>query len=113
MAASFQRRVTAKAIAAQRAYSPMPYFPETGTNTMLGALVKGGEPAIQHQEVPGSAKFAAHRSLQHAALHEAPHCLSKQLRPRFEPAMHGQAEAGFRAVQISGRQSRLHQAADQ
>ena len=64
-----------------RAYSPMPKVPDTGTNkNSRRRSAKGGEPAIQHQQIPGSAKFAAHRTLQYAAIHQAPHRLLQHLR---------------------------------
>jgi hypothetical protein len=40
---------TARAIADERAYSPMPYGPDTGTNNMRGGSPTGSEPAIEYQ----------------------------------------------------------------
>ncbi len=68
--------LTARAIADERAYSPMPNGPDTGTNKMRGLdSVKGGEPAIEHQKRPRPPKFAAHRAPQHAARDEPLHRL--------------------------------------
>src|SRR6185437_2720498 len=132
MAAPGQRRLTACAMARERAYSPMPYIPETGMNAIRGsrrgsswfaaelppgsvtaASAKGAEPAVQHQQGPRPAKLDADRTAQHAAIHQPPHRLAQHLRMAAQPAMHRQAESGFRLIQMTRRQSRLQKLAYQ
>jgi len=89
-AASGQRSSAALAIAAQRANSPKPYGPDTGTNKIRKpGSAKGREPAVEHQQRPRTAKFGAHRPLQHAALAKSRHRLVQHPRLGLEPAMHG------------------------
>src|SRR5271157_4076701 len=99
MAALGQRSRTARAIAVERAYSPMPYGPDTGMNKMRGAAsVKGGEPAIEHPQRPSPAKTAAHGTLQHAACPEPLHRFLQEARMAPEPAMHRQPKPGLRTI---------------
>ena len=71
--------------------------PETGTKRIRGASSKGREPAIQYQQVPGSAKFAADRA---AAKRRAPSDAAPHPRSscglRRQPTMHGQSKARLR-----------------
>src|SRR5271168_4324383 len=113
MPAPGHRTLAARAMASERAYSPMPKVPETGTKRIRGALGKGGKPTIQHQQIPGSAELRSHRTLQHAALHEAAHRLAQHLRVAPQPAVYRQTEPGFSLIQVTGRQSRLHEGAHQ
>src|SRR5258706_13018020 len=94
MAAPGQRPWAPCAMANERAYSPMPNAPETGTNKRRGARsFKGGEPAIEHQHIPCPAKLGAHRAAQHAARHETRHGFLQNLGVAFQPAMYRQAKA--------------------
>ena len=54
-----------------------------------------------------------HRAPQHAALPQAPDRFVQDARMLLEPTMHRQAKSGFRPIQVTRRQSRLHQAAYQ
>src|SRR6202051_1126654 len=109
MEAPGQRAWAPCAMASERAYSPMPNAPETGTNSSRGAgSSKGGEPTIEHQEVPSPAKLRSARTPQHAACHEARDGIVQHLRVALQPAMHGQTKARLRALQVSKRQARLH-----
>ena len=92
--AAGQRDCTARAIAAERAYSPMPKAPDTGTNRIRGAdSLKCSEPAVEHEQIPRAAKLRADRTLEHAARHEPSDRVSQQPRIVPKPAMDGQSEA--------------------
>src|ERR1700723_2928882 len=109
IAAPCQRLLAARAMASERAYSPMPKVPETGTNRIRGVSGKGGKPTVQHHQMPGSAKLGSNRTPQHAALHEAAHRLAQQLRMAPQPAVHRQAESRFSLLQVTRGQSWLHE----
>src|SRR5882724_12921408 len=70
---------------------------------------KGGEPAIQYQEVPGPAKFASHRTPQYSTIHQASYRLAQHLRVTPQPSMHRKPKAGFRLIQVTRRQSGFHE----
>src|ERR1700692_3882551 len=90
------------ATANERAYSPMPNAPETGTNNSRGvASFKGGEPTIEHQQIPSPTKLRSNRTPQHAARHETRDGIVQQLRVALQPAMHRQTEARLRALRVS------------
>src|SRR5271169_5706882 len=102
MAARGQRRLAARAMASERAYSPMPYVPDTGTNRIRGAgLSKGGEPSIQNQQGPGSAKLRSDRTLQNAAIHQSAYRVAQHLRMPPQPSMHRESKSGFRLIQVA------------
>ena len=64
MAAPGQRAAACRAIANERAYSPMPKAPDTGTNNRRGApSIKGREPAVEHQQIPRPPKLDIAESL--------------------------------------------------
>src|ERR1700679_2672897 len=113
MGAPCQRRLAACAMASERAYSPMPKVPETGTKRIRGALGKGGKPTIQHQQIPGSAELGSHRTLQHAALHETAHRLAQHLRVAPQPPVYRQTKPGLSLIQVPRRQARFHECAHQ
>src|ERR1700688_2881618 len=102
------------AMASERAYSPMPNAPETGTNSSRGAgSSKGGEPTIEHQEIPSPAKLRSDRTPQHATRHETRDGIVQYLRVVLQPAMHRQTKARLRTLQVSRRQPRFHEPAHQ
>src|SRR5260370_3550071 len=87
------------AIASERAYSPMPNAPETGTNSSRGVeSSKGGEPTIEHQEIPGPAELRSDWTPQHAPRHETRNAIVQYLRALLQPAMHRQTKARLRTL---------------
>src|SRR5882724_9731814 len=114
MDARGQRAAAPWAMANERAYSPMPNAPETGTNNSRGVeSSKGGEPTIEHQQIPSPPKLRSDRTAQHAPCHETRDGIVQHLRVLFQPAMHRQTEARLRALQVSRRQPRFHEPAHQ
>src|ERR1700693_295879 len=107
MVARGHRSAAPWAMASERAYSPMPNGPETGTNNSRGVdSSKGGAPAIEHQKVPSPPNHRSDRTPQHAQRHETRDGVVQYLRVALQPAMHRQTKDRLRALQVPRRQPR-------
>src|SRR5438552_4121718 len=60
ISAEGQRAAAALAMATLRAYSPIPYAPDTGMNNSFGLSGKRADPPVQYQKIPGSAEIGGY-----------------------------------------------------